>query len=139
MIATEETLRHTPAVDVLVVDDDESIRTSFAEIISSNGYSTMEAEDGVVALELLSILDIGVVVLDVRMPRLDGLSLLEMIDDPPPVVLVTAASFEESGRGGVSKILWYLQKPVDPAHLLDAIASAIGTPDRHVPVTGSND
>ncbi|MHB8680932.1 MAG: response regulator [Acidimicrobiales bacterium] len=112
----------------MVVDDNEAVRTSFAEIISSVGYSVITAEDGLEALAILSDTAVGMVVLDVRMPRLDGITMLGLIDDLPPVVLLTAMPFNAKDKMA-DKVLWYMQKPVDPQHLLDAVASAIGSPD----------
>ena len=116
-------------VDVLVVDDDEAVRESLAEIISMAGYLTATACDGLEAFEILSATIVRAMVLDVRMPRLDGLALLDMLDEPPPVILLTAATVEGADPT-MSKVMWYLQKPVPPAHLLDLVASAIGPGSR---------
>jgi CheY-like chemotaxis protein len=121
--------RGTSVADVLVVDDNEAVRSSLAEVLSSTGYTVATAEDGVVALALLQDMEVGLVLLDLKMPRIDGLTLLEMIVAPPPVVLLTAQPL--SGFDHHSpKVLCSLQKPVDPGHLLDIVASAIGTADR---------
>lgn len=113
------------AVDVLVVEDDAGIRTSFAAILRGAGYKVAEAEDGLVALEQLRSRRVGAVVLDVLMPGLDGLDLLDKLDDPPPVVLVTAHDYDPEVMARRSKVSLYLQKPVPPANLLEAVAQAI--------------
>lgn len=122
-------------VDVLVVDDDEAVRESLAEIISLAGYSTATACDGCEAFEVLSATIVRAMVLDVRMPCLDGLALLDLLEEPPPVILLTAATVEGADPT-MAKVTWYLQKPVPPAHLLDLVASVIG-PGPGRPLTSS--
>jgi CheY-like chemotaxis protein len=111
-------------IHVLVVDDEADIRATFAEILRSAGYQVTEAEDGFVALERLRSASVAVMVLDLNMPVLDGWQLLDQLDDPPPVILVTAHDHGEV-MGFESKIGLYLQKPVRPESLLDAVVDAI--------------
>lgn len=65
--------------------------------------------------------------LDVFMPVLDGLRLLDRLDDPPPVVLVTAHSYDEEIMARRDKVFMYIQKPLAPRHLIEAVASALTT------------
>ena len=81
------------AVDVLVVDDDEAVRSSVADILRAEGMSVLEAANGFEALDHLQFSQVAVVVLDVQMSGLSGPELLDRLDDPPLVVLVTAQSF----------------------------------------------
>jgi len=115
------------AVDVLVVDDDEDVRASTGEIISSGGYTVAEAADGLEALELLGHLDVGIIVLDIQMPRLGGFALLARLDHPPPTVILSAFGLDEAGDEE-TKALVHLQKPTTPEELLLTIAGAIGLP-----------
>src|ERR1700676_3427301 len=80
---------------VLVVDDDHDVRASCADVLRSAGYEVVEAEDGVTALEHLRLGHVGAVLLDVYMPGMDGLSLLDEIDRFPPVVLLTARGYDD--------------------------------------------
>jgi len=116
-------------VEVLVVDDDECVRSSIAEILRVNGYSTAEAEDGLSALEFMQEVDVGVLVLDMRMPHLDGFGLLDRLYDPPPVILVSAYSRNTDPRVATAAIYWYLCKPLQPRTLLDAVGKALGRAD----------
>jgi CheY-like chemotaxis protein len=114
------------AVDVLVVDDDADIRSSFAEILRISGFSVDVAGDGDVALDLIGQLDVGVVLLDLRMPRRDGFAVLDALDAPPPVVLISAYPLDADVRARVrSKVVNYLQKPVSPRHLLPVVAGIV--------------
>ena len=117
------------SVDVLVVDDHEAIRTSVAELLRSAGYSVIEAENGAKALEYLSENTVGAMVLDLRMPGIDGLKVLETLEEPPPVIITSAFAldFDEHERVD-AKIFVQLVKPFHPRRLIDAVASAIGKP-----------
>jgi CheY-like chemotaxis protein len=114
--------------DVLVVDDEEPLRTSVSEILRSAGYSVLEAEDGQVAFELLESGSVGVVLLDIRMPRRSGIELLKALDSPPHVILMSAYHFEgEDERSVGHKVFSHLVKPVAPRRLLDEVEAAMGS------------
>jgi len=111
--------------DVLVVDDDAAVRTSFASILRDAGYRVEEAEDGVTAPARLSSARVGAVVLDVQMPHLDGLRLLDALPEPPPVVLMTAADYDAEVMARRSKVFAYIQKPGPPGELRRIVAAAL--------------
>jgi len=114
------------SVDVLVVDDDEDVRSSMAEILRVSGFTVEVAEDGDVALELLDALDVGMVLLDIRMPRRDGFSVLDALDHPPPIMLMSAFAFDSNMRARVgSKVIGHLQKPVAAHKLLPVVAGVV--------------
>jgi two-component system phosphate regulon response regulator OmpR len=116
-----------PQVDVLVVDDDDGLRSTWVDIVGSSGYSVAMAEDGDIALRLLSQMAVGVVLLDLRMPRQDGFSVLESITDPQLVVLVSGRSLDEPTWARVKgKIVTYLEKPIPPERLLRTVADTLG-------------
>jgi DNA-binding NtrC family response regulator len=111
--------------NVLVVDDEEAVRTSVAAILRGDGYHVIEAEDGERALQMLDDNDVQVVVLDVRMPRLDGIGVLDALEEPPAVVLMSAHALAAEVRARVApKVVSFLQKPVPPRLLLDEVAEA---------------
>ncbi|MDE3086318.1 MAG: response regulator [Acidobacteriota bacterium] len=111
----------TRVVDVLVVDDDESARSSFAEVLRSAGLSVGEAGDGIEGLAYLMEVTARTIVLDVRMPNLDGPHFLDHLDDPPPVVLVTGAFYDDEVMARGSKVTWFLKKPVSPEELVTIV------------------
>ena len=74
-----------PLPTIYVVDDDEGVRQTVAEILRRAQHTVAEAGDGEQALHRLEELVVRALVVDVRMPRLDGLALLQMLDHPPPV------------------------------------------------------
>jgi CheY-like chemotaxis protein len=107
---------------VLVVDDDRDVRRSCAEVLRTAGYWVVEAENGRDALEHLKSSAIDAVLLDVFMPGIDGLSVLDEIEHPPPVILLTAHVYDDAIVARRSKVTIYIQKPIAPPALLEAVA-----------------
>ena len=119
---------HRGAKAVLVVDDAEAIRTSVADILRAVGYTVIEAPDGVEALRFLTTMRFDAMVLDLNMPRMDGVSLLAAVRKPPPVVVLSAFTMDDEARRRVgAAIVTYLEKPVRPQRLLDALAAAMAS------------
>ena len=120
----------TGAVEVLVLvaDDNEGIRDTTAAILRAVGYTVTEAQDGEVALEELAQKPFDVVVLDVRMPRRDGISVVETLspEPPPPVIMMASAyDFDCDLREQLgARVFKYLKKPVPPKHLIEAVGEA---------------
>lgn len=112
-------------IDVLVVDDDEGVRESGAEILRAAGLSVAEAEDGEVALEMLREIHPRVILLDLRMPRRDGLSLIASLEGRTPIMVMSGSLVDdevrERLRGQVSEILL---KPVPPLVLMEKVTAA---------------
>ena len=113
-------------VDVLVVDDDGALRSTWARILDGAGYSVAVAEDGDVALDVLRNTAVGLVLLDLRMPRRGGLEVLEALTASQLVVLVSAYSLTEATRARVdAQVVTYLEKPVSPHRLLETVATTL--------------
>jgi CheY-like chemotaxis protein len=116
--------------DVLVVDDEEPVRTSVAQILRSAGYSVAEAADGQDALDMLESGSVSVLLLDIRMPRRTGIEVLQALDSPPNVILMSAYRFEGEDKRSVGhKVFSHLMKPVAPRQLLDEVRAAIDRED----------
>jgi CheY-like chemotaxis protein len=115
------------AMAVMVVDDEESVRATVADVIRTVGYTVIEASDGADALRFLSTMWFNAIVLDLHMPRLDGATLLSSLRRPPPVVVLSGYEMEEESRRRFGRaIVTYLHKPVPPPILLDALSEAVG-------------
>jgi len=122
---SSSTLENPSDVSVLVVEDNESIRSSMSEILRTVGYTVIEAADGEDALSLLTM-RFDAMVLDLKMPRRDGASLLSALSEPPAVVVVSAFELDDETRHRPgSTIVAHLSKPVPPQQLLDAVADAV--------------
>ena len=116
------------SADVLVVDDDADVRWTVAEVLRSAGFSVAEAEDGEIARDMLSTGSYRMVLLDLRMPRRDGVSLIEAVGEVPPVIVHSAYSLDASDRERLgSKVVDYLHKPVSPQKLLRAVEAVLGS------------
>jgi two-component system response regulator MprA len=103
------------AVRILVVDDDRAVRESLRRSLSFNGYSVSLAEDGVEALEMISADRPDALVLDVMMPKLDGLEVCRQLrstgDDLPILVLTARDTISERVAGLDAGADDYLPKP----------------------------
>lgn len=118
------------SADVLVVDDDADVRWTVAEILRSAGFSVAEAEDGEIALDLLSAHRYRMVLLDVRMPKRDGVQVMEALEEVPPVVVHSAYTIDAGQRERLgTRVVDYLHKPVSPQKLLRAVETVLGTPE----------
>jgi CheY-like chemotaxis protein len=107
---------------VLIVDDDEAVRTSLSTVLTARGYLTIEAEDGATALSYLRepAEAIDAVVLDMQMPGMNGrevLVALRMIHPDLPVIM--ASGIDPAGAGDAADTrLWFIQKSLGPQALL---------------------
>jgi two-component system response regulator MprA len=110
------------AVRILVVDDDRAVRESLRRSLTFNGYSVSLAEDGVEALKSISEERPDAVILDVMMPRLDGLEVCRQLrstgDDLPILVLTARDSVSERVAGLDAGADDYLPKPFALEELL---------------------
>src|SRR5512138_3475001 len=71
---------------ILVVEDDPDIRAILSRFLSRRGYVVKAPEDGAEALELLAREPVDLILYDVRMPRMDGLELLQVVRQRAPEV-----------------------------------------------------
>ena len=113
---------------VLIVDDEEGVRTTLCEIVHQEGYRCAGAESGKEALSLLDREDVDVVITDIRMPGLDGFKLTEIVkkDYDADVIIITAYggefSYEEALDKGASD---FAEKPVRPKELIGRLKRVI--------------
>ena len=119
---------------VLIVEDEPAVRETLKVIFRLQGYETVEAEDGEVALQILSNRYVDVLILDLHLPKLNGVSLLQQIDPPPPMVIIHSAfefySPDEIGKGIGSKVFRMIRKPIPPPQLLSAVSAAVAELER---------
>jgi CheY-like chemotaxis protein len=111
---------------VLVVDDEVGMRDTLVAILELHGYSVSSAPDGETALNAVQEFPFDVVVMDIRMPGRDGVSVLQAIGTPPPrVILMTAYAFEAQLRTAVdAKAFGVLHKPFETRRMLSLVAGA---------------
>ena len=114
---------------VVVAEDESLIRMDVVEILTDAGFEVVgEAGDGEAAVQLAAELKPDLVVMDVKMPKLDGISAAERLskNHVAPVVLLTAFSQKELvERASEAGALAYVVKPFTPNDLLPAIEIAL--------------
>ena len=115
---------------ILIVDDDPGQRSLLDSFLRSQGFSTVLAENGERALELLRAGNISMMITDVRMPGLSGLETLRRARQEHatlPVLLVTAyADIRDAVVAMRDGAVNYLAKPIDLDELLDSVRQATG-------------
>jgi len=118
-----------PARRVVVAEDESLIRMDIVEILRDAGFDVVgEAGDGEAAVALATELKPDLVIMDVKMPKLDGISAAEQLNKNhiAPVVLLTAFSQKELvERASEAGALAYVVKPFTPNDLLPAIEIAL--------------
>jgi CheY-like chemotaxis protein len=100
---------------VLVVEDDQEIRNLVAEILIGEGYVVQKAEDGVAALEVIARVRPDVILLDMRLPRMNGWQFTQELRArgfDTPIVVLTAAQNSQQWATEVGAV-GYLSKPFD--------------------------
>jgi two-component system, NtrC family, response regulator AtoC len=123
----------TPPATVFVVEDEQHLRHSLAELFVSGGYHVIEAADGKEALELLERLSDypDVMFLDLKMPRLDGMATLQALRGRPetqriPVVIITSfGGSEQTIRAMKAGAYDYITKPFESEDVLRMAGRAI--------------
>jgi DNA-binding NtrC family response regulator len=113
---------------ILLVDDEQRFLTTTQKVLNKKGYGVLTATSGAEALKTLSLNPIDVVILDVKMPGMDGIATLKEIKRHHPrveVIMLTGHGTLESAVEGLkSGATDYLTKPSDIAELLDKVAEA---------------
>ncbi|MCW2539233.1 MAG: chemotaxis protein CheY [Frankiales bacterium] len=111
---------------VLVVDDEPGMRETLVDILEAVGYQVSTAADGERALDVVRDHEFDVMVMDVQMPKRDGVSVLQQLCPPPPIVIMmTAYALEERLRAAVNANAFaILHKPFPVGRLLELVESA---------------
>jgi two-component system, OmpR family, response regulator len=113
---------------VLLVDDEEDFRETLQKRLRNRKLQVETAENGYKALEILQAQDFDVVILDVKMPGLDGIDTLKEIKIKKPdveVIMLTGHASVESGIQGMQLGAFdYVMKPVPLDELLDKMRQA---------------
>src|SRR6201987_1285119 len=114
---------------ILLIDDEKSIRRSLREILEFEKYQVEEAEDGLIGLSKIAAESFDVVLCDVKMPKLDGLELLQKLSNEgneTPLVMMSGHGNIETAVEAVKKGAYdFLTKPVDLNRLLVTVRNAM--------------
>ncbi len=112
--------------NILVVDDDREIVRAIALNLESEGYTVFQAYDGLEALDICMTRDVHLVIIDVMMPRLDGLSAIMKIRERKnlPIIVLSAKSENSDKVIGLSMGADdYVTKPFNPMELVARVRS----------------
>ena len=120
---------------ILIVDDEPNVRLVLRTALESAGYRVIEAADGLAALSQLQARPCDLVVLDLRMPKLDGMQTLARLrqrGDLTPVVMLTAhGSIPDAVAAMRLGAIDFLAKPVTPAELRAVVADVLNRKVSH--------
>lgn len=114
---------------ILIVDDQYGIRLLLSEVFSKEGYLTFQAANGIDAIEIVKSQPPDIVLLDMKIPGMDGLEILKnikKIDQDIKVIMMTAYGeldmLEEATKYGV---ITHFTKPFDIEQLRDVVAEVL--------------
>lgn len=113
---------------LLIVDDEEKIRTLIGKYASLEGYEVVEAEDGMTASSLLKTRDFDLVILDIMLPDIDGFSVCRELrkEKNTPVIMLSARGEEYDKLHGFEVgVDDYVVKPFSPKELMMRVAAVI--------------
>jgi len=114
---------------ILVVDDDENVRELLKSRLKAGGYHVTMADNGLEAISMMKKRSPDLIIMDVYMPNLDGLSLFQEIQsndelrDIPVLVLSGTKSMRE--LFAPSRIARFMSKPFDPKELLATVKECV--------------
>lgn len=117
---------------VLTVDDSKTIREMVSFTLTTAGYNVLEAEDGVQALKVLESNQPNLVITDLNMPNMDGLTLIKKIREmgqfssTPILMLTTENTDERKNEGRSAGATGWIVKPFDPEKLLQVVTKVCG-------------
>ncbi|MDR0620087.1 MAG: sigma-54 dependent transcriptional regulator [Bacteroidales bacterium] len=113
---------------ILIIDDEPLIRETLKEIIEYEGYEVMLAEDGVKGLQILKKGKFNAVFCDIKMPRIDGLEVLQKakaITDTPFIMISGHATIENAVEAMKQGAFYFIEKPLDLNRILITLRNAL--------------
>ncbi|MEP6979095.1 MAG: diguanylate cyclase, partial [Thermoleophilia bacterium] len=136
-----------PALRVLIVDDDAGLRALLRHTLALDQIAVAEADSAAAARSQLGTFAPNVIVLDVGMPQVDGLTFCAQLKRDPrtraiPVVLLSGLGAEAQARAREVGAEAFLHKPFSPLELLgliEGLASATGVPDEEVQLAATKE
>ncbi len=117
---------------ILTVDDSSSMRQMVSFTLKSDGHEVTDAEDGVVALNIAKTRGFDLVLTDVNMPNMDGITLIRELRQLPnykgtPLLMLTTESASDKKQAGKEAgATGWIVKPFNPDQLLAVIKRALG-------------
>jgi len=119
------------AKTILIVDDSASLRQVISIALKGAGYNVIEGEDGVDGIKKLDGTKVHLIISDVNMPNMDGLTMVKKIKEMPAykftpiVMLTTEAGADKKDIGKAAGVKAWMVKPFKPDQMLDAVSKLI--------------
>lgn len=117
--------RESSKIKILIVDDEIEIRNVLGRFLSKQGYLISSAADGEEAIAKLKSEHPRIILLDIRMPKKDGIAVLKEIKKIDPavgIIMTTAIQDEEIAKRAITLGAWdYICKPIDFFYLENSI------------------
>ncbi|AOH54570.1 DNA-binding response regulator [Peribacillus muralis] len=114
--------------EILIVDDDKEIRNLISVFLENEGFQTKQAEDGFEALELLDAINFDLIILDIMMPKMDGMEVCMKIrqERSMPILMLSAKSEDMDKIQGLAMGADdYLTKPFNALELIARVKSQL--------------
>lgn len=112
---------------VLAVDDSKTMRNMISFTLSGAGYDVVEANDGQEALDIVGSQDFDLIITDINMPNMDGITLLKKLradgkfSSTPILILTTESGTDKKDEGRSAGATGWIVKPFDPDKLLQVV------------------
>ena len=117
---------------ILVVDDEQDIAEIVCELLQGAGYATVEAHDGKRALEQCEHHHPNGIVLDIKIPEIDGTMVIRKLKGSPafqkiPIIVLTATQIVQESKEELQRlgVFMVISKPFEPEVLVDTIRKAV--------------
>ncbi|MEJ2649273.1 MAG: response regulator [Sedimentisphaerales bacterium] len=116
---------------IMVVDDSASLRQVVSIALKGAGYDVLEAGDGQEALGLLDGRKVNLIISDVNMPNMDGISMVTEVKKNPsykftPIIMLTTESQNDmKQKGKEAGVKAWVVKPFKPEQMLDAVSKLV--------------
>lgn len=114
---------------ILIVDDEKSIRNSLKEVLEYEKFEIQEAEDGLEGLQKIKSTDFDLILCDIKMPKMDGIDLLEMALEAKPnstFIMISGHGTIDTAVAALKKGAFdYIPKPIDLNRLLVSVRNAM--------------
>jgi DNA-binding response OmpR family regulator len=126
--------------NILVVDDEPVARQSLTDILRLEGYTVNSVPNGQAAVEFVRTHPVDLMVVDLRMPGMDGLEVIQVVNQISPeteIILLTAFATTETAIQALRlRIHDYLLKPASPAQVLNSIRKGLSRKEARLKMRG---